>query len=132
MEQNIQTVIVKLKKARVANFSTAENTVSIAVAINDGKDKEHNWKARITEPRLMAAKLLTELIALEESEHAEFDGEVMANSSTVLLHESARTETALVDFFQTIYSKARKLKNATKSDGYLNMVADLRRTEMIF
>lgn len=132
MEQNIQTVIVKLKGARVTNFSTTENTVSIAVAINDGKDKEHNWKARITEPRLMAAKLLTQLIALEESEHDEFDGEVMANSSTVLLYESAKTETALVDFFQTIYSKAKRLKNATKSEGYLNMVADLRRTEMTF
>ena len=131
MEQNIQTIIVMVKRLRVAAFSAAENTLSVSVLLDDGKARELNWKSRIDDPKLMTEKLLTELMALEEGEYADFDGETLTNNATVILYEKAKTEAALADFFQTIYSKARRIKNARSSDGYLNMVADLRRTELV-
>ncbi len=131
MEQNIQTIIVMVKKLRVTSFSTADNTVSISVLLNDGKDKELNWKSRIDEPKLMAARMLTELMALEEGECAEFDGETLTTNATLFLYEKARTEAALADFFQTIYSKSRRIKNARSSDGFLNMVSGLQRAELV-
>ncbi len=131
MEQNIQTIIVTVKKLRVTSFSAAENTVSISVVLNDGKDRELNWKSRIHEPRLMTARMLNELTAIEEGEYAEFDGETLTTNATMMFYEKARTEAALVDFFQTIYSKTKRIKNAKSSEGYLNMVSDLRRTELV-
>ncbi|MBI2581444.1 hypothetical protein HYV85_06620 [Candidatus Woesearchaeota archaeon] len=131
MERNIQVVYVTLKKLRITHFSAAEQVLGISILLNDGKDRELNWNSRIAEPKLMAAKLLSELMAREEGEHTDFDGESLTNSPVVLLHEQASTEAALVDFFQTLYSKACRIKNATKSDGYLSMVADIRRTELV-
>src|SRR3989344_1870846 len=130
MEQNIQAVIVMVKRLKVSSFSTSDNTVSISVLLNDSKDRELNWKSRISEPKLMSAKMLTELMALEEGECAEFDGETLT-TATVVLYEKARTEAALADFFQTIYSKTRRIKNARSSDGFLNLVSDLQRTELV-
>lgn len=132
MERNIQVVYLALKRLRVTAFSIAENTVDVSVLLNDGKDKELNWKSRLTEPKLMAAKMLGELMALEEGKFTDFDGETLTNNPVVLLHEKANTEAAVVDFFQTVYSKARMIRNQTRSEGYLNRVADLRRTELVF
>lgn len=131
MERNIQVVYVTLKKLNVTRFSAAEQTIGITILLNDGRNKELSWNSRIAEPKLMAAKLLSELIAREEGEHTEFDGETITNNPVVLLHGQASTEAAVVDFFQTLYSKAHRIKNATKSDGYLGMVADIRRTELV-
>ena len=131
MEQNIQTIIVMVKKLNVTSFSASDNTVSISVLLNDGKDRELNWKSRIGEPRLMAARMLNGIIEIEEGEFTEFDGETLTTNATMMLYEKARTEAALVDFFQTIYSKSRRIKNARSSDGFLNMVSDLRRTELV-
>ena len=130
MERNIEVVYITLKRLRVTHFSAAEQILGISIQLNDGKDRELEWNSRIAEPRLMAAKLLSELIAREEGEHTDFDGEAITNNPVVLLHEQASTEAAMTDFFQTLYSKACRLKNATKSEGYLSMVAGLRRTEL--
>lgn len=131
MEQNVQAIVIMIKRLRVTSFSAAENAISISVLLDDGKARELNWKSKIGEPKMMTAKMLTELMALEEGEYAEFDGETLTNNAIVTLYEKAKTEAALVDFFQTIYSKARRIKNARSGEGYLNMVSDLRRTELV-
>ena len=131
MERNIQIVYLALKRLKVAAFSAAESRVGMNVVFNDGKDRALACKLRIAEPKIMAVKLISELMAVEENEHTEFDGEALSNNTIVLLYDKEKTQAALTDFFQTLYSKACRIKNATKSDGYLNMVADLRRTELV-
>ena len=130
MERNIQVVYLAPKRLNVTAFSAAENRVGISILFNDGKDRELTCRLRIAEPKLMMTKLVSELMAVEENEHTEFDGETLSNNTVVLLYDKEKTQAALTDFFQTLYSKACRIKNATKSDGYLNMVADIRRTEL--
>ena len=131
MERNIEVVYVAVRAVRVASFSVPDRLLEFLVRFNDGKERELRWKARIGEPRLMAARLFSDIIGKVEGEHTDFDGESLTNSPIVLLQDKVGAEAAVTDFFQEVYARLKGMLNSSAGEGYLRMVAGLRSAEVV-
>jgi hypothetical protein len=130
VEKNLQVVRLELKRLRVTQFSSLDNTMSFAVLFNDGVDKELSWNSSISDPKSMAKRLLLELIAAGENEHIDFDGEKLISDAEILVDDSMKLEGNLINFFQGLCSKAARIKNSSSSEGYLKMISDLRMSQL--
>ncbi len=126
--QSVKEVSVRLQQVKVTNFSPTDNRLTLSISFEDGKNKEITKTTRLKEPSLLSLQLMEELIIMEKNVNMDFDGEVLTGDANVTIENRHTTEAMLVDFFQTLYSKAQKIKNARSSEGYMDMLRDFQRT----
>jgi hypothetical protein len=126
--QSIRAVTVKLQKIGIASFSPTDRMLSLHITLHDGRQKHVTRSTPLKEPGLLALQLIEELVIMEKNQNLDFDGESLTGEVDVMIENRQMTEALLLDFFQTLYSKAQRIKNAASAEGYMDLLRDFQRT----
>lgn len=129
--ESLKVVHVKLQKIFVSSFLPRDNQVTLEIYFEDGKNKQITKTTTLKEPSLLALQLMEELVLMEKNINLDFDGETLTGNTHIVIDEEQTTQALLIDFFQTLYSKAQKLKKMKDSVGYMDMLRDIQRTRLI-
>ncbi len=128
--QSLRTVRVSLLKVAVRRFSPIDNTVLLEIFFDAGKIKSITRTTRLGDANMLAMQLIDDLMLSERSEEAEFDGESLRGVDVVLENEQ-KARLKLIDFFRTLHSRAQQVRNSKSSDGYLDLIRNIQRTELM-
>ena len=130
MEQSLRTVRVDLLKVVVKSFSPIDNMVVLEIFYDDGKSRKITRTTKLGDANVLALQLIDNLIISEKNEELEFDGEILKDVDVVIENEQ-KARLLLIDFFRTLHSKAQQIRNNKNSVGYMDMIRNLQRTELI-
>ena len=130
MEQSLRTVRVDLLKVVVKSFSPIDNMVVLEIFYDDGKSRKITRTTKLGDANVLALQLIDNLIISEKNEELEFDGEILKDVDVVIENEQ-KARLLLIDFFRTLHSKAQQIRNNKNSAGYMDMIRNLQRTEMV-
>lgn len=128
--QALKTVRVSLMKVVVKSYFPNENRVVLEIFFEDRKRRQMTRSTILGDANLLALQLMEELILKTKNDSADFDGEALKDVD-VIIEDEKRTQLLLVDFFRTLHSKARHIRNSASSVGYLNLIKNLQMTELV-
>jgi len=130
MEQSLKTVRVDLLKVIVKSFSPMDNMVVLEIFYNDGKSRQITRTTKLGDANVLSLQLMDELIISKKNDEIEFDGESIRDVEVVIENQQ-KTRLMLIDFFRTLQSKAQRIRHNKSSAGYLDLIRNLQRTELV-
>lgn len=128
--QSLKTVYVRLLKVAVRKFSPIENKALLEIFFDDGKIKSITRATRLGDAKVLSMQLINELALNEKNEEMEFDGESLRDVDVIIENEQ-KAMLKLVDFFRTLHSRAQQVRNSKNSEGYLDMIRNIQRMELM-
>ncbi len=128
--QSVKIVRVNLLKVVVKSFSPIDNMAVLEIFFDSGKRKSITRTTRLGDANVLSIQLMDELALSEKNEGAEFDGESLRDIDVIIENEQ-KARLKLVDFFRTLHSKAQQVRNSKNSEGYLDLIRNIQRTELI-
>lgn len=128
--QSLKTIRVTLLKVAVRSFSPADNMAVLEIFFDAGKRKSITRTTRLGDANILAIQLMEELALSERNEETDFDGESVKEADIIIENEQ-KARMKLVDFFRTLHSKAQQVRNSKSADGYLEMIRNIQRTELV-
>ncbi|MCP3685631.1 MAG: hypothetical protein GY861_23520 [bacterium] len=127
----LKVIGVKLQKIKVSSFSARDCSVVLDISFDDGIKKQIFKDARVDEPEELAKKILSDIISMEENIHSEFDGEKIYTDAAIIIQDSGSVEAGMKTFFDTLHGNIEKLKSAKIADGYMDLVRNVTKMELI-
>jgi len=123
----MRVVSVRFRMIKVDYFSAVDGTVSVEIFFNDGADKQVLKKMNIKSPHEMTEELVTDMKVMEKNINLQFDGEKIAGEVKVVMEGEAEVRKKLMHFFEEITARTQRIKNMKTSDGYLELIRDIKK-----
>jgi hypothetical protein len=131
-QQDLKVIDVRITKIAVNSFSLNDGTVTFEISFDDGTRKQVYSTAGLDEPAELAATIVEGLIRMEENINREFDGNELVGNTSVIINNGVDARVKMAEFFEDLYSKFCRVKNAKLSEGYMDNVKKLHNSELIF
>ncbi|MFH1181694.1 MAG: hypothetical protein V1702_01930 [Candidatus Woesearchaeota archaeon] len=132
MQEGIKVIDVRLTKIGVNSFSLNDATVTFEISFDDGIRKQVYKTAKLDEPAELANAIVQGIITMEENINMEFDGQDLIGNTSVVLNNGEDARVKMAEFFEDVYAKFCRVKNAKISDGYMDSVKKLQNSELRF
>jgi hypothetical protein len=131
LRSEMKLVGVDLKKVKVDSFSVVNSSVVLELFFNDGFDKEIFRTAQVADAKKLAEDIIREIVRMEKNINVKFDGERVSGESRVVVRDEGEKVKGLAKFLEEINAKMQRVKTKRISDGYLDLLREIKNMEAV-